>query len=77
MPFCLGIRKTTVAERVLQHITLPARATTGGLKLASRRNVKLSAFRLSTLPLKLNACDSIMPTIERAMRKKHNPIAGS
>jgi hypothetical protein len=77
MPFYLGIRKTTVKERVMQHITLPAKANTGGLKLASRKNVKLSEFRLSTIQLKLQAYDSIMPIIERAMRRKLHPIAGT
>jgi hypothetical protein len=77
MPFYLGIRKTTITERVMQHITLPAQANTGALKLASRKNVKLSEFRLSTIRLKLQAYDSIMPIIERATRRKLNPIAGT
>ena len=77
MPFYLGIRKTTVMERVMQHITLPANANTGGLKLASRKRVKLSDFRLSTIRLELQAYDSIMPIIERAMRRRLNPIAGT
>ena len=58
-------------------IEFTAGANTGGLKLASRKNVKLSEFRLSTIRLKLQAYDSIMPIIERAMRCKLNPIAGT
>jgi hypothetical protein len=77
MPFYLGIRKTTVAQRVMEHIRLPAKANTGGMKLASRKKVKLREFRLRTIRLELHAYDSIMPIIERAMRKKLHPIAGN
>jgi len=46
------------------------------MKLASRKKVKLSEFRLRTIRLELHAYDSIMPIIERAMREKLHPIAG-
>ena len=77
MPFYLGIRKTAVADRVNEHIGLRARANTGGLKLACRRNIKLSDFRLSTIQLELKEYDAMMPKIERALRNRLNPITGN
>ncbi len=77
MPFYLGIRKTFVAHRVMQHIELSANANTAGLKLRSRKNVKLSDFRLRTIRLELEAYDAIAPRVERALRNKVSPITGN
>lgn len=77
MPFYLGIRKTFVAHRVMQHIELSANANTAGLKLKSRKNVKLSDFRLSTIRLELEAYDAIAPRVEWALRNKLSPITGN
>jgi hypothetical protein len=77
MPFYLGIRKTFVADRVKQHINLRPKANTGGLKLKSRKKVKLSDFRLSTIELRLREYDAIMPKLERALQDSLNPIAGN
>jgi len=76
MPLYLGIRMTTVAERIQQHMSLKAAANTGGLKLKSRRKIRLHDLRLSTIELELNSYASMMPAIESTLRNELHPILG-
>ena len=76
MPLYIGIRKTTIAERIHQHMSLEARANTGGLKLKSRGKVRLHDLRLSTIELELESYSAMMPAIESTLRNRLNPILG-
>jgi hypothetical protein len=76
MPLYLGIRKTTIAERISQHMSLEASANTGGLKLNCRGSIRLRNLRLSTIELELKAYNAMMPAIEVALRNRLNPILG-
>jgi hypothetical protein len=76
MPLYIGIRKTTIAERISQHMSLKASANTGGLKLKCRGKIRLRDLRLSTIELELKSYNAMMPAIEMVLRNRFNPILG-
>jgi hypothetical protein len=57
-------------------MSLKAAANTGGLKLKSRRGIRLRDLRLSTIELELQAYAAMMPAIEPTLRNKLHPILG-
>lgn len=75
VPIYLG-KCRNIASRVIGHLELGLDQPTTALKLESRHNLKGKVFRLSTVRVDVVNYDLIVPSLERALRDKYNPILG-
>lgn len=75
IPLYLG-KSRNIAGRVWEHLHLKLEQPTTALKLNARTNLAGYAFQLSTVRLEVENYDLIMPSVEKALRDKFNPILG-
>jgi hypothetical protein len=75
IPLYIG-KSNNIAGRVWEHNNLQLEKPTSALKLRERKNMARHTFRLSTICIKVDNYDLIMPRIEQFLRDRHNPILG-
>ncbi|MGY5353582.1 hypothetical protein [Wenyingzhuangia sp. IMCC45467] len=75
IPFYIGKSKT-IGKRVNEHLFMKNEKRTYALKLFDKDFLKNEKFRISTIKIKVENYDQILPYIESQMREKLNPIIG-
>ena len=65
-----------ISSRIHQHIYKEIEKTTFALKLNAREHTKKEIFKLSVIKIPSENYDWIVPTLERSLRDKINPIIG-
>jgi hypothetical protein len=75
IPIYLGKNKS-VKSRINEHLNKGIDKTTFAMKLKARTNIYGHMFRVSTLEIKVDNYNLIVPHIESHLRERINPIIG-
>jgi hypothetical protein len=75
IPLYIGKSKD-ISKRIKEHLDLKLDRPTTALKLRERSNIYQQEFRVSTINIKVDNYDLIMPQFENLMRDRINPILG-
>jgi len=75
VPLYIG-KSMKIKDRVFEHIYLKLDQPTTGLKLNVRENMHGETFRISYINIPTVNYDWVMPTLEKILRDRLNPIIG-